>query len=284
MPEHLTPYLKWAGGKARIAARILEELPAGQRYARLVEPFLGSGAFALNAARLVDGMLLADANPDLVALHRRVVSDPDMLIEEARLLFRPENNTDARYREVRAAFNASADPAKRAVLFLYLNKHCFNGLCRYNRSGEFNVPFGKMKAPRVPEEAIRGFAEALAGADVQVADFRSLMAEAGKGDLLYCDPPYAPLTETANFAAYAAGGFGEQDQRDLARLAEEARQRGATVLVSNHDTPFTRGIYQDANKITEMSVKRSVSASGGARGDAKEIVATYFPGDPATDC
>lgn len=277
MPDHLTPYLKWAGGKARIAARILEELPAGARYVRLIEPFLGSGAFALNAAHLVDGMVLADANPDLVALHRRVIGDPDLLIEEARILFRPENNTDERYREIRAAFNTSTDPSTRAVLFLYLNKHCFNGLCRYNRSGGFNVPFGKMKAPRVPEEAIRGFAEALAGADIRVADFRTLMAEAGEGDLLYCDPPYAPLTETANFAAYAAGGFGEQDQRDLATLAEEARGRGATVLVSNHDTPFTREIYEDASTITAMNVKRSVSASGGARGSAKEVVAAYFP-------
>lgn len=277
MPDHVTPYLKWAGGKARIAARILEELPAGARFSRLVEPFLGSGAFALNAAHLVDGMLLADANPDLVALHRRVIADPERLIEEARDLFRPENNTDARYRAIREAFNAERDHDRRAPMFLYLNKHGFNGLCRYNRAGGFNVPFGKMSAPRAPEEAIRHFARSLSGADVRLADFRELMAQARRGDLLYCDPPYAPLTETANFAAYAAGGFGEDDQRELAEMAEEARARGAFLLVSNHDTPFTRGIYEDAQEIVPIDVRRSMSAGAGSRGAAKEIIAVFRP-------
>lgn len=267
----MTQYLKWAGGKSKIADAILAEAPPG-RFHRLVEPFTGSAAFSLKAASRVDGLLLADANADLIALHRRVVNAPRPLIEEARKLFTPENNTDAAYRALRAEFNGSRDLNRRAALFLYLNKHAFNGLCRYNSKGGFNVPFGKMKAPKVPEDAILSFSERLAGASFPVADFRAVMAEASHGDLLYCDPPYAPLTETANFAGYAAGGFNEQDQRDLARLAFEACDRGATVLISNHDTPFTREIY-DGARIVPIEVQRNVSASGASRGKAKEIIA-----------
>lgn len=274
----VTSYLKWAGGKSRIAPLILDALPTvGERYSRLVEPFLGSGAFALNAAGLADGMLLADANPDLMALHALAVNEPDRLIDEAAALFIPDNNTDSGYRDLRSRFNRSEDRDERAVLFLYLNKHCFNGLCRYNRSGQFNVPFGRMRAPRVPADAIREFSKTLGGSDIRLSDFRSVMSEAGEGDLLYCDPPYAPLTETASFSSYSTGGFREQDQIDLAVLAEEARGRGATVLVSNHDTPFTRDIYKAANSITSLSVKRSVSASGHSRGGVREVVATYLP-------
>lgn len=210
-----------------------------------------------------------------MALHKRVLEAPEDLIKDLRALFRPENNTDVRYREIRDTFNGASESHKRAALFLYLNKHGFNGLCRYNRSGVFNVPFGKMKAPQVPAAEIREFSRALAGADVRVADLRDVMAAAGAGDLFYCDPPYAPLTETANFANYSGGGFDAKDQKDLAALAAEAAARGAVVLVSNHDTPFTRDLYGGAARITPISVRRSVSASGGARGAANEIVALF---------
>lgn len=264
-------YLKWAGGKSKIAQRILDYVP--MESFRLVEPFVGSAAFALNAAPRATSFLLADVNPDLVALHNRVLTDPDALVEELRLLFRPENNTKERYIALREAFNATSDQNKRAALFLYLNKHGFNGLCRYNASGGFNVPFGDMKSPRVPEHEILSFSKSLHAADIIKADFRAVVQRAGKGDLLYCDPPYAPLSETASFASYAAGGFSAQDQKDLAEECAEAARRGAFVVISNHDTSFTREIYADAKQILTLDVVRSVSAAGGSRGKAKELLA-----------
>ena len=275
MPEITKSYLKWAGGKSRIAQRILDSVPL-DRF-RLIEPFAGSAAFALNAAPRATGFLLADVNPDLVALHRRVLADPERLIADLAELFRPENNAKGRYIALRDAFNAETDADRRAALFLYLNKHGFNGLCRYNGSGRFNVPFGDMKSPRVPEAEIREASRLLAGADVRVSDFRAIAAEAGAGDLLYCDPPYAPLSDTAFFANYATGGFSERDQRDLAEACLAARDRGALVIISNHDTPFTREIYAAASEIVALDVRRSVSAGAGGRGAAKEIIAVFRP-------
>lgn len=266
-------YLKWAGGKSKIAQRILDYVP--MESFRLVEPFVGSAAFALNAAPRATSFLLADVNPDLVALHNRVLTDPDALVEELRLLFRPENNTKERYIALREAFNATSDQSKRAALFLYLNKHGFNGLCRYNASGGFNVPFGDMKSPKVPVKEILAFSSLLQSAKIIQADFRSVVDHAGTGDLLYCDPPYAPLSETASFASYATGGFSAEDQRDLAQKCEEATVRGAFVMISNHDTPFTREIYAGAREIVAFDVSRSVSAAGGSRGKAKELIAIY---------
>lgn len=273
MSEIKRSYLKWAGGKSKIAHAILVYAP--RKKLRLVEPFAGSCAFALNASERASSFLLADVNPDLVALHNRVLSDPESLIEDLNLLFLPENNTKDRYIEIRTAFNATQNPNKRAAMFLYLNKHGFNGLCRYNASGGFNVPFGDMKSPKVPVKEILAFSSLLQSAKIIQADFRSVVDHAGTGDLLYCDPPYAPLSETASFASYATGGFSAEDQRDLAQKCEEAAVRGAFVMISNHDTPFTREIYAGAREIVAFDVSRSVSAAGGSRGKAKELIAIY---------
>lgn len=206
-----------------------------------------------------------------------VLDDPEGLIEGLNDLFRPENNDKESYIALRTAFNKTTDQEKRAALFLYLNKHGFNGLCRYNASGGFNVPFGDMNSPKIPEKEILIFSELLSDADFRVQDFKSIISEAGLGDFLYCDPPYAPLTETASFASYAKSGFSEREHRELAISCEEAAQRGAYVIISNHDTPFTREIYQNASDIISLDVTRSVSASGGSRKKAKEILSIMKP-------
>lgn len=183
------------------------------------------------------------------------------------------NREDAYYR-LRAEFNAETSPRRRAALFLYLNRHCFNGLCRYNRSGQFNVSFGKYAHPRFPRAEMLGFHAATRDVDFRAADFEATMDEAGPSDVVYCDPPYVALSETANFAAYAADPFAVDAQRRLSEKAREAAQRGAVVVISNHDTKLTRALYEGAH-IRTLEVRRSISAKAAGRRPVRELIAMF---------
>lgn len=167
------PFLKWAGGKYRLLDRLLPSIPAG---ARLVEPFVGSGAVFLNAGFAC--YLLCDLNADLIGLYRTLRRDGERFIAEARALFTPGNNTQEAFLRLRETFNVSSDAEERSVLFLYLNRHSYNGLVRYNSKGIYNVPFGKYKAPYFPERELTAFLDKLRGCDVTFAvqDFRSTFA------------------------------------------------------------------------------------------------------------
>src|SRR5262249_42476911 len=149
-----------------------------------------------------------------------------------------------------------------ASLFVYLNRHCFNGLCRYNKKGAFNTPFGRYDKVYFPASEMAAFAERLETAELRQMDFREALSGTKPGDVIYCDPPYVPLTPTASFTNYAAGGFSEKDQQDLQELAVEASERGAVVLLSNHDTPFTRELYRGATQLVPMMVSRTISCDG----------------------
>lgn len=265
------PFLKWAGNKYSIVARIRALLPEGHR---LIEPFVGSGALFLNTDYA--DYLLADQNTDLINLYRIVQSDGDRFIAACRTYFRAENNTQAAYYALRSRFNVSADPHERAVLFVYLNRHCYNGLCRYNSRGEFNVPFGRYRKPYFPEAELAYFQAKSRRAEFVHADFGTTMNAAEVGDVVYCDPPYVPLSETANFTSYSASRFGAEEQRRLAQLAARLAQRGVTVVISNHDTPFTREVYAQA-ALTGFSVPRSISCNGAKRTRADELLALFAP-------
>ena len=175
------PFLKWAGGKYRLLDRLLPSIPAG---ARLVEPFVGSGAVFLNAGFAC--YLLCDLNADLIGLYRTLRRDGERFIAEARALFTPGNNTQEAFLRLRETFNASSDAEERSVLFLYLNRHSYNGLVRYNSKGIYNVPFGKYKAPYFPERELTAFLDKLRGCDVTFAvqDFRSTFAALRPGQVL----------------------------------------------------------------------------------------------------
>jgi DNA adenine methylase len=265
----MRPFLKWAGGKYRVLTRIRALLPPG---ARLVEPFVGSGAVFLNTE--YPAALLADLNPDLISLYAVLQRHGPAFIDAASKLFGPDANTPDRYYAARTRFNASRDVWERAVLFVYLNRHGYNGLCRYNAAGEFNVPFGRYRRPYFPAEEMRAFWERSRSATFVGADFREVMAGAVPGDVVYCDPPYVPLSPTANFTDYAAGGFGARDQEDLATLAVALARRGVPVLISNHDTPTTRRLYGPA-QLERFAVQRSISRDGHNRGAAAELLALF---------
>ena len=267
----MKPFLKWAGGKFRIIDRVRLALPKGKR---LVEPFVGSGAVFMNTD--YPEYVLSDANPDLINLYLHLKEEGQDFIEQARRYFLPEQNTAEAFYWNRVVFNETSDTRLKAMLFLYLNRHCFNGLCRYNRKGEFNVPFGKYKAPMFPGREMLAFAAKARRARFSTRDFRATMQDARPGDVVYCDPPYVPLSPTASFTDYAAGGFGMEEQQALADLAVALSERGIPVLVSNHDVPWTREHYIRA-RIQSFDAPRSISSDGGNRAAAGEILALFSP-------
>lgn len=265
-------FLKWAGGKYSLIEDINARLPHGRK---LIEPFVGAGSVFLNTD--YSKYLLNDINPDLINLYKIVKRQSDQYIQDSAKLFIATNNAEQRYYEIRQQFNDSTDTYERAVYFLYLNRHGYNGLCRYNNSGKFNVPFGRYKAPYFPLQEIQYFAEKAQRATFTCESFEKVFTRARKGAVIYCDPPYAPISKTAMFNSYAKGGFTLDNQIKLAALSHRAStQRQIPVLVSNHDTEFTRSIYQDA-KITELQVSRFISQNGKNRLKVAELLALYQP-------
>lgn len=266
----MRPFLKWAGNKYQIIENIKRILPKGKR---LVEPFVGSGAVFLNT----DGFSsywLNDNNPDLINLFLTLQKEGDAFIDYCRSFFTPENNTPERYYELRDLFNKTNDVILKSALFVYLNRHGYNGLVRYNSRGEFNVPFGQYKKPYFPEKEMKYFFYKSQNAIFTTGDFTDVMNYVEDGDVVYCDPPYIPLSNTANFTNYYANGFSLQQQEKLAQLAVELSKRGIPVIISNHDTEFTKNIYKTA-KIYKLKVRRYISCNGDARNKVNEILAVF---------
>ena len=266
----MKPFLKWAGGKYKIVDKILLALPKADK---LVEPFVGSGAVFLNADYA--SFLLADTNPDLIHLYREVQASGDNFIDYASRLFVPENNTEEAFYRLRDEFNQCTDLRRRAALFVYLNRHCFNGLCRYNAKGKFNVPFGRYSKPAFPTAEVQNFHLKSQNAEFILSDFKATMQSFSGSAVVYCDPPYVPLTETSNFSDYTKEGFSPQDQRDLATQARTLSAQGIPVVISNHDTEFTREIYAGA-VISRFEVQRFISSKANRRIKAAEILAVFI--------
>lgn len=265
------PFLKWAGGKYSLLPELDRLIPAGKR---LIEPFVGGGSVFLNSDKH-ERFLLADVNADLINLYQMLAVVPDSVIYEAMKAFRHLNDAD-NYTEIREAFNAQRlDAVERAAAFLYLNRHCFNGLIRYNLDGFFNVGFGKYKAPYFPEEEIKAFKRKAHACVFMNAGFRRTLALAGDGDVVYCDPPYEPLPGTAGFTNYAAGGFSWDSQVELAESCVAAHQRGAKVVISNSTAPRVIELYeQHGFTLHRVSARRAISSKGSTRETASDVVAT----------
>ncbi|KPD03738.1 adenine-specific DNA-methyltransferase [Moellerella wisconsensis] len=263
-------FLKWAGGKYPLVDDIKQHLPEGDC---LIEPFVGAGSVFLNTS--YDSYILADINSDLINLYNTVKFRTDEFIEQVRAVFTPEFNTSEQYYLMRSEFNLSRDPIRRSVLFLYLNRHCYNGLCRYNLRGEFNVPFGRYKKPYFPEDELLWFAEKSQNAIFVTQNYRDTLLSAQSGSVVYCDPPYAPLSETANFTAYHTNSFSALEQQNLAQLAYYlSSDRKIPVLISNHDTPATREWYHQA-KLHIVKVRRTISSNILNRNKVNELLALY---------
>lgn len=241
---------------------------------RLIEPFAGSAAVFLNTE--YEENIVADSNADLIQLYLHLVNEGETFIDYCRTLFGPHGNTRERYYELRTDFNKTADLRRRAALFLYLNRHCYNGLCRYNSRGAFNTPFGRYIEPRFPAAEMRSFITAARRATFVHAGFRDSMELARRGDAVYCDPPYVPLSRTAYFTDYDVDGFDWQDQEDLVETASRLARRGVQVVISNHDTESIRRLYGDAGaRIEYFSVQRNISRDTSRRERVGELLAVF---------
>ncbi len=273
--------LKWAGNKYRVLPHLLPLIGTPVRYC---EPFGGSLSVALNVN--VDEYILNDINQDLYSLYTNIDID---FISECAKIFVNENNTRERYLELRNTFNFETNNRERAKLFLYLNKHAFNGLCRYNSKGGFNVPYGKennnSKTGKVEKTKAhfpqKEMLDIIVAFNNKTVEFSSttfsnqlLYSSLESDDVVYFDPPYISISDTASFTNYTTEGFTHDQQIELVQLAESLANRGIKVIISNHDVPIARELYKNA-QIYPIQVTRTVSAKSSSRKKANELIAVY---------
>lgn len=270
--EYERPIFKWVGGKFSELPTVLEHLPHGKR---LIEPFVGGGSVFTNAGFRHN--LLNDINGDLINFYQTLQREGHSLVTLAYSFFKNYNNADA-YLEVREAFNRGKyDQLHHAAAFLYLNRHCFNGVTRYNQKGEFNVGYGKYKAPYFPHAEMEAFLadDVLKNTSFVSGDFAGVIEAAGEDDVIFCDPPYEPLPDTEGFTSYSGNSFRFDEQKRLVSLLVEAHQRGAKVVITNSGAPNIRELYVgNGFKVYPMPSRRSVSCKASTRMIANDIIAT----------
>jgi DNA adenine methylase len=240
---------------------------------RHVEPFAGGAAMFF--AKRPKRALLCDVNPALVNAYTMVRDRLDDVITQLDRLARAHDAV--RYYRVRERYNTcDMDSPERAATFIYLNKTCFNGLHRVNRRGEFNVPAGRYKNPRIlDEEGLRSASRALGQATIKHSGFESLLGLARPGDFVYLDPPYEPVSRTASFTSYAEDGFGQEEQRKLRDVFAELSRRGCRCMLSNSDVPFVRDLYS-AFRIDVVAAPRAINCDATRRGLVSEVVVRNY--------
>ena len=267
------PFLKWAGGKRALMDEILTRMPDGP-IELYVEPFLGGGAVFLELARQgrIRKAILNDRNPELVATWSMVRDEPEALIEAVRQW----DACEATYYHVRDELEPAAlDPVTQAARVVWLNRPCFNGLYRKNRSGHFNVPFGRYKSVHIDEDNLRAVSAALAQVVIYDFDFESILEMAGPGAVVYCDPPYWPVSKTASFNCYDGLAFGVEEQERLAACFAALPDQGAYGILSNSWTDETLELYQRHGLyIDAVEARRSINSKGSGRGPVPEVMAT----------
>jgi DNA adenine methylase len=271
-----TPIVKWVGGKSKLLGELEARVPGS--YRRYFEPFLGGGALFFRLTPAAGAAALSDTNAELIGCYRAVRDDVEGVI--AALLRHRRAHSDAHFYRVREGWNAGApSPSRtadveRAAAFLYLNKTCYNGLWRVNRRGAFNVPVGRYDNPSILDAArLRAAARALAGQILEVAPFESALVSAERGDFVYFDPPYHPVSDTAHFTSYTADKFGPDDQERLAAAFRALDARGCAVMLSNSDTPFVRRLYA-GHRIDRVWCARAINSRGDRRGAVAEVIVT----------
>ena len=276
-----SPFVKWAGGKTQLLSQFEPFFPTS--FGRYVEPFVGGGAVFFDLFR--QGRLagketvLVDSLEELINCYRAIQNRVDELIAE--LLRHESHKHDEEYfYQVRAWDRTPGytqrGEIERAARFLFLNRTCYNGLYRVNRSGEFNVPFGRYDNPTICAEGnLRAVSRALQGVRLLAGDFAQCLETAAPGDFVYLDPPYHPLSGTANFTSYTSDAFGAEDQRRLAGLFRELDRLGCQVMLSNSSTDFVREIYGDYQQV-EVQATRVISSKAGARGAIPELLVMNY--------
>lgn len=272
----ITSPLKWVGSKSKIIYDIVKHINSANIF---VEPFLGSASVALNVS--AEKYVLNDLNPDLVNFYNQVLLNPEKILEECKNYF--NNMTKEKYLKLRDEFNTTQDSFKKAVLFLFLNKFAFNGICRYNTKGIFNVPFSNNVNVSIPNEKIKNFYNYFKNKKVVFYNttFQNniLYDNLNINDIVYFDPPYLQAKNfDSAFSSYTKENFDYNNHIKLRDIALTLREKGVKCLISNHDTDITRELYKDANKLITISKERMIAAKKDKRKKVEEILAIYSHG------
>lgn len=260
------PFVKWAGGKRSIIPIIKKFLP--DKIERYHEPFVGGGAVFFAFESWIKTATLADLNEELVLAYLSILKHTEEVIE-ALEKHAENHNTNGYYTKVRDK-QKPKDPVGIAARFIYLNKTCYNGLYRVNKSGKFNVPQGKYKNPKICDPTnLKNVAVVLEKAVLRVGQFDETITPKS-GDFIYCDPPY-----DGTFAGYHKEGFGDSDQERLKASVDMWTKQGASIMLSNSDTPLIRRLYQGYH-IHSITAYRHISSNGDTRGEKPEVLITNY--------
>ena len=274
--SNIAPFVKWAGGKRQLLSQIKERMP--EKYNNYFEPFVGGGAVA--SELLPEKALINDINKALINAYKQICDAPDAFLKTV-------NNLDAEmwedgkkyYYSLREHYNDKLMKAEYdvelAALFVFINKHCFNGLYRVNGKGLFNVPYNNSRRVSVDEGAIRDISKYLQGITIIDGDFEEACKGAKKGDFIFIDSPYAPLNPTS-FESYTKEGFDIESHRRLARLYDELTERGCYCMLTNHNTELINGLYGNKGyTIDVVSVKRMINSDASNRVGEEVIICNY---------
>ncbi len=263
------PVLKWAGGKRALLGQYEPHFPITFRAYH--EPFVGGGAIFFHLRpRLEQAVHLSDVNAELINLYRALRDQLPAVTK--RLEEHRRRHSSDYYYKIRSVHPDKLDAIRRAARLLYLNKTCYNGLYRVNARGYFNVPLGRYTNPTILDrERLQAASAALQGVELRQEGFEQVLERAGEGDLVYFDPPYQPLTRTANFTSYTADSFAESDQARLAEVYRELDRRGVQVLLSNSDTPLVRELYQGFT-LHEIQAPRFINSKASLRKAIGELL------------
>jgi DNA adenine methylase len=279
--RHCYPFVKWAGGKSQLLSELDSMIPS--EFNRYFEPFLGGGAMffhLISDRNMRFSAYLSDINEELIMAYRVVKNNVNELIQILKRHGREYNrNPSTYYYKLRDEIKPVTE-IDRTARFIALNKTCFNGLYRVNRSGIFNVPMGRYKNPLICDASnLENISKALrySKAAIKVNDYKSALLKAEKDDFIYLDPPYHPTSPTANFTGYSNYGFGDNDQLQLAKLFVELNDRKCNVLLSNSDTPLIRKLYSDfSSHIKEVNVSRVINCKASRRLGHKELLISNY--------
>jgi len=271
------PFLKWAGGKTQLLPQLERLFP--QRFEGFHEPFVGSAAVFFRLYNLKESgeikaslkrISLTDSNEELINCYRAVRDGIDGVI--GWLVEHKANHNARYYYKVRAQNPRNMGEVERAARLIYLNKTCYNGLYRVNSKGQFNVPLGRYTNPGIfdPDE-LRAASRALDEVTIEVADFREVLKRARKGDFIYFDPPYYPLSKTAHFAQFTTDSFGDFEHQSLALLFRALDERRCQVMLTNSWTDFTYRLYRGFRRI-EVKGNRRINSATSKRGKISDMV------------
>jgi len=273
------PFLKWAGGKRQLLKELSKAMP--KNYEDYFEPFIGGGAFFFSLQP--KGGFISDINPELIMTYQVIRSYPEELIKELKKYRNTEKdfykirNQDRKPAFKKLSKRKKEDRLKKAARCIYLNKTAFNGLYRMNSKGEFNAPYGFYKNPKIVDaENIRACSKLLQQTEIRCCSFTAIKSRVKKGDFVYFDPPYVPLSTTSSFTKYFKDDFNANMQVKLKELCDYLDKKGVQFMLSNSDSKLVRELYAQDYNIKTVKAIRAINCKGDKRGKINEIIVTNY--------